>query len=169
MAYPHPEASEVLAAKAVDDAAQTVVTGMTTALFEAHGAGFKVEFVLDDQEVSGGVKREFLDQAFDRLAGEVHEGLRLGQDDFPGAVLGAADLSLAVAFPIVDTEFACECINGHKATIVPGLGVFSAGVTQTDDEFGSLHVLIVALLKAAHVDGPAWPGFRGRDGRPTCW
>src|SRR5690606_10907764 len=82
----------------LDDVRRAVVPGRAAAVFELHAAGGKVELVVGDEHALG---RDLVvpDRGTDRLAAQVHVGLRLEQPDSPPGDrdLGRFRAQLAVA------------------------------------------------------------------------
>ena len=74
----YPQAGKIGRAQALGDGLQTVVPGIAAAAFEFHTAGRQIEFVVDDQDMLRGDAVPG-SEGLHAVAGQVHEGLRLGQ------------------------------------------------------------------------------------------
>ncbi len=127
-ADPHVAVADMLVERA-----KPVMPGMAAAGLDAQPAGGKVKLVVEDDHVRG----RQLEEAHrfpDRLAREVHEGLRLQQDHLIAAEVPLADLALKARAPRRKAVIRGNAVNGHEADIVAVRLVLPAGVAQPDDQ-----------------------------------
>ena len=71
---------------------------------------------------------------FRRLAGEVHEGTWLGQDDGLALDFALAEKAGVVFGGEADVVPFGEEVNCPEADVVAGVFVFGAGITKADDD-----------------------------------
>ena len=69
-----------------------------------------------------------------RFAGQIHISLRLQQEDLSALVIDLTVQSLKLQLIRLAAQLVSQNVQRPEACIVPGVGVFSAGVAQSDDE-----------------------------------
>ncbi len=75
------------------DIAQTIVTTMTTALFQANRAGRQIDLVMSDEQVAD-CESVLIEEASERPAAEVHIALRFDEPDLAAGQINPADVSI---------------------------------------------------------------------------
>ncbi len=96
-------------------------------------AGGKVQFVVDDDDVP---RRKLVEahRVAEGFAGEIHEGLRLHQQDTFAVDLAFGDLRLEFPRPGGKALAPLNGVDGHEADIVAVAGIFRAGIAKSRDD-----------------------------------
>ena len=90
----------------------------------------------------GGVELVEAHGLADRLAGEVHEGLRLEEDDLLAVDAAFGDAGPGTCLRQGEKPWRrCDRIRRHEADIVPVVGVLGARIAETCDERASARAL----------------------------
>jgi hypothetical protein len=107
---------------------------MTTAHFQSCGAGWQIQFIVNNQNISWRYAQKFR-QSTHRLTTAIHEG---------GWFLQTAVITVQGATPDLGMETRLgsqramtgtrEFVDEPEPGIVPGLVVFGTGITQSNDE-----------------------------------
>ncbi|CAI8951394.1 hypothetical protein EMIT0P12_60027 [Pseudomonas sp. IT-P12] len=140
MADAKPQAVEgILITELRDDVAQAVVTAMAAALLEFGDARRQVEFVVRHQDFFG-FDAEETGKCRDGLAAAVHVGGGNQQTNILTLMRvtpGQAEI-LAIGHKI-HTLCVRDALNKKGPCVVPGLFVFSAWISQANDQFDGSH------------------------------
>src|SRR5690606_29456934 len=132
MADADAHAPVVLAAMGIEGADAVVAPGAAAGL-DAHLGGREVEFVIEDDQVGRG-KLVKAHRLADRLAGQVHEGLRLDQQHLFAADATFGDQALELSRPGRKGMAAGYRVRRHEADIMPVVLVFRAGIAEACDQ-----------------------------------
>ena len=117
-----------------DDVAQTVVAAVATAAFQTHGTRFEIDFVVRDEDVFRLQPVEF-HQTSQRLSAAVHERRRFQQPDTVTANVNFRDLAVKAFFRGKHhAMLPHQCVNKPKPGIVPGFGIFRAGIAEARNQ-----------------------------------
>ena len=109
------------------------MTAVTASLLDFDSALLQVYIVVDHNHGSD-IDLVLAHEQGHRLAGPVHEGLRLGQEDWNAADLCFPDLGLATPAPEPDPCSLGQLVNYPKPDIVPVLLVLASRIAEPDDE-----------------------------------
>src|SRR5471032_2061780 len=135
MADADAQAPVILRAERGGDVLQAVVAARRAALLQPRDAGHQIELVVHHQHLVG---RDLVEtrQPADRLAGAVHEGLRLQQPHFVAGDgrLGEQRVEAALALQARAGQAAGQVVDQPEAGVVAGLFVFGAGIAEADDQ-----------------------------------
>ena len=133
------DAGELVVLQQVDDVSHTVVGAGGTAFPDADAAGSQIGVVKNDDQPLGG-HRKGLHHVPDGLAGQIHIGLGLHQQDrLAGDGAGTVDRLALGLGQTAQTGLFCQKIQRHKAHVVPGHFIFAARIAQSADDI--VHVL----------------------------
>ena len=113
--------------------AQTVVPGVPAALLEPQLARDQVQLVVEHPDV---LRRdlEVAHRLANRLARQVHEGLRLDQQHPVGAKAPLRHPGLELAPPGAEAMRPGDRVEGHEADVVAMVGVTCARISQPDEK-----------------------------------
>ena len=110
---------------------------MSAALFQARRAGWKIQFVVDDQEVFN-IDLVVIQQRPDGLTAVVHEHRWPRQDAVPSENLRPANLRRQPRLlpepqaGVAGLHLTEQPVQKPKPGIVPGLAVLASRITETD-------------------------------------
>src|ERR687889_87713 len=129
------QARELVRAERRDDVLQALLPAARARRPEAHGAEREGDVVADHDEVASRLQLGALAQkARDRLAAQVHVGLRLDQLDRAPLKLGPPDERPALRALDLRARLPRQKVYDHEAQVVARPLVALARIAQTDDE-----------------------------------
>ena len=99
---------------------------------DAHPAKGQIEIIVDDDEITGGDRKE-AEELSDSRAATVHESLRFDQEDLFPVRLPLADQGVMLFLFNRDVIFRGDPIHNQETQVVPGPRIFPAWVTQTEN------------------------------------
>ncbi len=136
MADPEAQPEEVIVvAHLGDDVLEAVMAAVTTTLLELGDARGQIQFIMGHQNRFrlNLIKTR---QSGDRLAGEVHVGVRDEQSHILPINQNAGSVAEELGlFAQADIVPAGQLLHIPGARIVAGFGIFRAGIAQSDDQF----------------------------------
>ena len=160
MADPQPHPVIGLADVAVDRT-QPVVAGMAAAGLDPAFARRQVKLVVKHGDV---LRRELVEphRLAHRLAGAVHEGVGLEQQQLVAAQPAFGHTPLKAGFPRAEAVRLGDPVDRHEADVVPVARILPAGIAQTHE---NLHLLRSSgSVSLCPLSGP---GFNAKSPGPA--
>src|SRR5690606_40550093 len=108
-------------------------SGHAAAGLDAHLAGREIQLVVTDHDVP---ERQLVETRVfgDGVAGVIHEGLRLLQEDLDAAEKAFAHQARKLAAPGTEAVRTGDRLDRHEPDVVPLAGVAGAGIAEPDEQ-----------------------------------
>ena len=135
------------------DIFQSVMPAGASFFANAKTTCFKIYVIGDDQQILFGIRFIKMHDLLNRLSAQVHIGQRLDENDLPVADPALSDHGFAEPLGSSDMVAVHQFVDHFKTCVMPRTVVFSARISQADNNKKCVHTCLPFTVHTARRSG----------------